>query len=249
MSRKKESCFKVFLVEEGYILAFTLITVLSLFSYFWANDYFVKQSGRKVLGTSSVRGVWINGGNTDEVESVRSNFDEYERVPTQELYFDDQGRVLFSNNDLSISGIFTMKEFINDDVWKNLYIGDLNLKISNRQWVFESVVWDREHTESVMTLFKTDDRYLIVLHPSVTLTGREKRFWVFEYVTDDGIIKPISFLKSEEERVFIESSYVEILEKDGDIFIKFEREDPALLGEKEFELYRYDDNLVYQKIK
>ncbi|MCK9415880.1 MAG: hypothetical protein PHG60_00720 [Candidatus Dojkabacteria bacterium] len=247
MSRREERSFKNFLVQEGYLLAFTLIAGLSLLSYFGANNYFARQNGMEVLGTSSVSGVWVQSGSYGKGGIERSYFDKYKKVPMQELYFDEKGEVAFFNENLSITAVLKIKEFINDDVWSNLYIGNLNLKINDKQWVFESVVWDKEGDSSLISLANIGEGYLIALHPSISLTGREKQFWVFEYLTADGVARPLSFVRDDEQRAFIDSTYAEFLDSNGTFLVKFERDDPSLIDRSEVALYKYGTDLEYFK--
>jgi hypothetical protein len=255
MSRKKENKFKSFLSSKGYYFVFTIICALCLFSYFLANDAFEKKQHKEVLGASAVRGVWVQGkqfNDCPESESLSvsgciksSFFDDYKELPMQRVFSDNQDRILFSNDVLFLSGIFTPQDFIDNEVWDNMYVGELNLRINNKQWVFEDVVWSREENTALVSLVEVDDGYLIVLHPSVTLSQRTKRFWVFKYSSNSDTVSQLYFTQSQSRKVFIESSDVSVLEKDSILYLVFERFDPSLFGSSEVIFYEFNSDLEY----
>lgn len=252
MSREKSKGFKDFLERDGYLFVFTFVCGIALLSYFFANKYILSNSEKNVLGTSTLRGMWVNVGTGIECPEMGgldvegciedSYFEDFSQIEGETVYFDDDGRVVYSNDEIFVSGIFYVNRGLDNDVWKNVYIGDLNLKINSRQWVFEDVVWNRAESPLV-DIIPTDTGYFIILYPSITLTSRSKQFWVFEYVLEDDIVKNLSFVDSDGDRAFIESTYVSVLEYEGDIYFKFERLDPSLMSNREVGLYRYDGDL------
>jgi hypothetical protein len=255
MSRKKENKFKSFLSSNGYYLVFTFICAFCLISYFVANDIFNQKQNTEVLGASVIPGVWVQGQRFEDCPEAEivdasgcirpSYFDDYKKFPVQKIFSDDQDRILFSNDVLFLSGIFTPQDFIDNEVWDNMYIGDLNLRINNKQWVFEDVVWSREENSALVSLVEVDDGYLIVLHPSVTLSQRNKHFWVFKYDLDSDNVSQLYFMEGDNRKVFIDSSEVSFFEKEGDNFFVFERFDPSLFGSSEVTLYEFNSDLEY----
>lgn len=256
MSRKKSKGLKTFLDQNGYFLIFTLVCALGLFSYFYASGHFSQNNRNQVLGSSSsIRGIWVKAETPKDCEGsdiinadaciTDEYFNDFERLPMVDIDIDSNGRVVFSNDHLFISGIFDMKEFINDEVWSNLQVGDLNLKINDRQWVFEDVVWSREDISSLLSVVKTESGYLIIMHPSVTLTGRGRQVWVFEYIAEDDKIEMVYF-DSDQKRVFVESTYAEVLKRGEDLLLKLVREDPALNGSREINIYEFNGDLSHR---
>jgi hypothetical protein len=256
MSREKNEGFKSFLEQNGYFLVLTVVCGLGLFSYFYASGHLQRGNQKQVLGsTSSIRGVWVKahsaqdckGSNLINADACITDeyFNEYEKLPIQKIDIDRHGRVVFSNDHLFISGIFDMREFVNDEIWSNLQIGSLNLKINNRQWVFEDVVSSREDINSLLSIAKTQEGYLIIMHPSVTLTGRGRQIWVFEYFTKDGSIEKVYF-DDGGRRAFVESTYAEVLKDGEELLLKLVREDPSLSGSKEVNLYEFDEVLTHR---
>jgi hypothetical protein len=254
MSRKGKRKISNFLVQYGYLFVFTLISAFALLSYFWANDYFIKSHSKEVLGSSSIRGLWVRADSDDscsEASIINASgcikddyFSDYEVLNSQKISLDGTGKFVFSNDYLFMSGIFYMKEFINNDVWSNLQIGDLSLKINDRQWVFEDVVWSKEDINSLMEIVRIDGNYLILLHPSVTLTGQNRQFWAFEYFMSSDTVSTV-FFDRDGKRSFVESTYGEILEKDSELYLKLERYDPSLMGSSEVVLYEFDKDFVF----
>jgi hypothetical protein len=254
MSRKKTEN-KNFLVQDGYLLVFVFVCIFGLISYFFINSKLPSQEEiREVLGTGSIKGVWVssNTNSCPEANLVNANgcitkdfFKEYESLDKQELFFDDQGKIVFSDDKIFVSGIFTVERVVDNELWPNLRVGDLNIKINDNQWVLEDVVWDRDDPQAVVSLVWIDSSYLVLFHPSVSLTGLSKQFWAFEYEDEESSIRSLSFLQKEGTLGFVDSSYVDVLKKDDTIFLKFERVDPALMGSREVVLYEYGENLEF----
>lgn len=247
MSRENKKELKDFLNRDGYLLVFTVVCALSLLSYFLANDSFQKGGeSTQVLGTSTVRGVWVKGP-TKPTCAESSCLNDYRKLDSKEVALDEYGRVVFSNDRIFVSGIFDRKKMIDSDVWEDVHIGDLNLKINNRQWVFENIVSNREDINSLISIVEVERGNLVVLHPSMTLSGLNKNFWVFEYLDGNDFVRPISFIEEGNRRAFVESTNISFLEKGNELFLKLERLDPALMGNTEIELYRYGDSLELVK--
>ncbi len=255
MSRKSKSKLQKFLEQKGYLFVFTLVAGVCLFSYFLANSNFVSKQETNVLGTSSIRGIWVKGVNNDcpEADLVdakgcidSSYFDEYTTLLSKDIALDRDGRLVFSNDSILISGIFDVKEVVDDEVWNNLFVGDLNLKINGRQWVFEGVVWDRQNSSAVVSVVDTNDGYLILLYPSVTLTGRTRQFWIFKYLMEDDRLERVYFDK-DGKRAFVEATDGEFLSKGDELFLRLDREDPVLLEGREVMLFEYGESLRFLK--
>jgi hypothetical protein len=253
MSRDRKKALKEFLQSDGYLLVFTAVCGLTLFSYFLANREFGQENQREVLGsTSALKGVWVNSGTGIECPEMRgldvegcitdSYFENFNEIEGESVNYDREGRVVYSNDEIFVSGIFEMESVLNNDVWKDVYLGNLNLKINSRQWVFEDVVWNKAE-ESVLDIIPTDTGYLVIFYPSITLTSRTKQFWVFEYSSDDDMVRNLSFVDSEGDRAYIESSYVSVLQYGEDTFLRFDRLDPSLMGNVEVGLYEYSGGL------
>jgi hypothetical protein len=255
MSRKDRNSFKNFLVRDGYLIIFSLICGVVLFSYFWANKSFESEDDYKVLGSSSIRGIWFKADSAKDCPGAdlvnadacvdSTYFDDFESFPTNSIDFDDRGRVLYSNDHLFISGIFDMQEYVDDEIWNNLEIGSLTLKINDRQWVFEDVVLNKEDINSLLEIVKTDSGYLIVLHPSVTLTGRGRHVWVFEYLSEEDSVKQLYFEESG-KKAFVEGTYTEIIKEEEGLILKIDWIDPALMGSREVNLYELTDVLLHK---
>jgi hypothetical protein len=259
MSREKENSFKNFLDQDGYLFVFTLVCAACLLSFFVASGYFEKENPDvQVLGTtsSSIKGVWFRGSDDkgcSEAESLEvdgciesSYFSKFTQLNAELVSFDEDGRVLFSNDQLFISGIFDIREYVDSDLWEGVYVGDLNLKINSRQWVFENMVWSRDDS-FLISIFKKDDGYFILLYPSVTLTNRSRNFWVFEYLEEGDTVEKLVFDFPDGRRAYIESTFGSVLEKDGDLFFMFERLDPSLGGNSEVDLFRFGSSLEFFK--
>ncbi len=252
MSRDRKKAFREFLQSDGYILVFTVVCALTLCSYFLANKEFETEDQREVLGSSALRGVWVNSGTGIGCPEMKgldvegcitdSYFENFNEVEEESVNYDREGRVVYSNDEIFISGIFEMKSVLNNDVWKDVYLGNLNLKINSRQWVFEDVVWNKAE-EPVLDIISTNNGYLVIFYPSITLTSRTKQFWVFEYISVDDIVKNLSFTDSEGDRAYIESSYVSVLQYGEDTFLRFDRLDPSLMGNVEVTLYEFNGGL------
>lgn len=183
-----------------------------------------------------MRGLDVEGCITD------SYFQDFNEIDSQSISYDRDGRVVFSNDEIFVSGIFERESVLNNDVWKDVYLGNLNLKINNRQWVFEDVVWNKGQ-EPVVDIMPSDKGYLVIFYPSITLTSRTKQFWVFEYISEDDIVKNLSFSDLEGDRAYIESSYASVLEYGEDTFLRFDRVDPSLMGNVEVALYELNGGL------
>jgi hypothetical protein len=255
MSRKKKSEFQNFLEQKGYFFVFTLVSAVCLFSYFFVNSNFAKNNEKNVLGTSSIRGIWVRGVDNGCPEArlidakgciSRSYFDDYEILSSEEIALDRDGRLVFSNDSLFVSGIFDVNEVIDDEVWDSLYVGDLNLRINNKQWVFQNVVWDKERSSSILSIVQIDSGYLVTFHPSVTLTGRTKQFWVFEYLAKEDRVDELYF-DMDGKRAFVEATFGSFISKNGGIFLRLDREDPVLLEGREVMLFEFDDSLRFIK--
>ena len=260
MSREKENSFKNFLDQDGYLFVFTLVCAVCLLSFFVSSGYFQKENPDvEVLGASStsIKGVWLSGGDNRDcpeadsldvdgcIESSYIN-NKFTQLTPEVVSFDKDGRVLFSNDKLFISGIFDIKEYVDSDLWDGLYVGDLNLKINSKQWVFESVVWSRDDS-SLISIFEKDDGYFILLYPSVTLTNRTRNFWVFEYLEEEDTVEKLFFDFSDGKRAYIESTFGSFLEKDDELYFMFERLDPSLGGNSEVDLFRFGSSLEFFK--
>jgi hypothetical protein len=107
-------------------------------------------------------------------------------------------------------------------------------------------VWDKESSSSILSIVQIDSGYLLVFHPSVTLTGRTKQFWVFEYVTEDDRVDRVYF-DMDCKRAFVEATLSSFISKDGGIFLRLDREDPVLLEGREVMLFEFDDSLRFMK--
>jgi hypothetical protein len=258
MSREKENSFKNFLDQDGYLFVFTLVCAVCLLSFFVASGYFEGNEDSQVLGTSSsIKGVWFKGADDKECPEassldvdgcIRSEYFNkgFTELNPERVSFDSDGRVSFSNEELFISGIFDIKEYVDSDLWKGVYVGDLNLKINNKQWVFENVVWSREDS-SLISIFKKDNGYFILFYPSVSLTNRSRNFWVFEYLEEGDTVEKLFFDFPDGKRAYIESTFGSILEKDSELFFKFERLDSSLGGNSEVDLFRFGSSLEFFK--
>jgi hypothetical protein len=240
MSRKKFSKVKDFLEQDGYLLVFTLICLVSLATYFLASKYLVGD-GKEVLDTTSVKGVWVSVDNSNGYID-QSYFNEYDEVNTQRLTMDDNGKIIFSNSDLFINGSFDTKEVLDTEMWDIAYIGDFTLKINERNWVFKDLVWKEGSSEYVLGVTKIDNGYLISFFPSVSLNILQKQLWVFEYSGSDDSVKQVFFKNSQGSTVFIDSTYLSVLKKDGDYFLRVDFVDPSLVGGREVLLYKYTSN-------
>lgn len=252
MSREKSKSFKSFLVRDGYLFVFTILCVLGLLSYFLASKEFSPELERTVLGTSALRGVWLTNSSGLECPEMAglgvdgciddTYFEDFNEIDAQTVNFDNEGRVVYSNDEIFVSGIFDVERTLNNDVWTDVYMGDLNLKINSRQWVFEDVVWNKAESP-ILDIVPSDTGYYVIFYPSITLTSRSKQFWVFEYVSEDDIVRSLSFKGTDGERAFIETTYVSVLKYGDDIYFKFERLDPSLMSNREVNLYRFDGDL------
>ncbi len=257
MSSKKSDRLRDFLDRDGYLYVFTLVCVVCLLSFFVASGYFEGSGAEsKVLGaSSSIRGVWFKGSDyrgCPEASSltvdgcIESSYfnNRFTELSPELLSYDGNGRALFSNDQLFISGVFDIKEYVDSDLWEGVYVGDLNLKINNRQWVFERVVWSSDDS-FLISVLKKEDGYFILLYPSVTLTNRSRNFWAFEYLEESDTVEKMTFDFPDGKRAYIESTFGSFLEKDGELFLKLERLDPSLEGNSEVELFRLGHNLEF----
>ena len=240
MSRKKFSKVKDFLEQNGYLLVFTLICLISLATYFLASKYLIGD-GKEVLDTTSVKGIWVSVDNSNSYID-QSYFNEYNEVNTQRLTMDKNGRIIFSNNDLFINGSFDITESLDGEMWDVAYVGDLTLKINERNWVFKDLVWKEGSSEYVLGVTEIDNGYLISFFPSVSLNTLQKQLWVFEYSGSDDSVKQIFFKDNQGSTVFIDSTYVSVLEKDGKYFLRIDLLDPSLVEGREVVLYKYSSN-------
>jgi hypothetical protein len=258
MSKKKNKAFNEFLVQDGYLIVFTLVSAITLFSYFYSTKLFSVEEDRNVLGSTALRGVWVDVGTGIECPEMRGldvdgcvtspYFDQFDNVNVESVSFNSEGKITYTNEDLYISGIFYTKKTLNNDVWRDVYIGDINFKINNRQWVYEDVVWNKAQSP-IVDIVTTDDGYIVIFYPSITLTSRTKHFWVFEYNVKDDLVRNLSFKDSDGDRSFLESSYVSVLNYEGDIFLRFDRVDPSLMGNKDVRLYRFNSDLeLYRSV-
>ncbi|MCD4811571.1 hypothetical protein K8R14_03135 [bacterium] len=258
-SKPKKKDYGEFINQNGYLFVFTIICGLGLLSYFVCSRYFEEIFIKRelyVLESSAVKGVWIDNAsircpNIEGLDVDRcveySYLDNFEILSTENILFDSNGRVLFSNDELFVSGIFDRRELLNQEIWPDVYIGDLNIKINHKQWVYEDVVLDMESKDPILSLFKTDDGYILLLSPSVSMVNRTKQFWVYKYVSKTEEISGMSFYKDGTPRVFFESGSVSFDAKGSDIFLLFERDDPALMGNIEVEIYRVGQNLSFEQ--
>lgn len=256
MSKEKENRFENFLESEGYLLVFTLVCAITLLTYFIANRNFSPQGERVVLGTSVLRGVWFSDDETvdcpgldiPEIDGcITDNYlEKFEVKNTNIFRLDDRGRFAFTDENFNMNASFNIKRKADEDIWEDVYIGDLNLKINKRNWVFEDVVWNRAG-EPIFEIYTSDSGYTIIFYPSITLTGLSKQFWVFEYYLDSNTVECIYFIEGEDTRAFVEASDVSIVEYEGDTYFMFKRLDPSLMGNTEISFYRFDDGLRLYK--
>ncbi|MCD4756276.1 hypothetical protein K8R20_01520 [bacterium] len=258
-SKPQRVTYKEFLNQNGYFLVFTLICGLGLLSYFFCNSHFEKIFGEReiyVLDSSAVKGVWIsnegigcpNIDNLDVERCVEDIYlDSFQALPTKDIQYDDNGRILFSNDELFISGVFDKREVLNQEIWPDVYIGDLNIKINHRQWVYEDVVFDMESDDPILSLLQTDDGYILLLSPSISMVNRTRQFWVYEYTSTTGDIKVMKIFEDSTPRVFLESSRASFREKNDHIYLLFERFDPALMGNIEVEIYMVGESLQFDQ--
>jgi hypothetical protein len=107
-------------------------------------------------------------------------------------------------------------------------------------------VWDKERSSSILSIVQVDSGYLVTFHPSVTLTGHMKQFWLFEYVTEDDRVDRVYF-DMDGKRAFVEATFGSFISKDGGIFLRLDREDPVLLEGREVMLFEFDDSLRFLK--
>ena len=251
MSREKKKWFKNFLEQDGYLLVFTLICLVCLVSYFLANR-FLLDSGQEVLDTTSVKGVWVStvGSNICPEASLvnasgcidESYFNEYTELNTQRVPIDDSGKVIFSNDDLFINGSFEITESIDSDMWDIGYIGDFTLKINERNWVFKDLVWKGGSREYVLGITKVDDGYLIPFFPSASLNTLQKQLWVLKYSSSTDSVEQVFFNDNHGSSVYVDATYVSVLENGDRIFLRVDLLDPSLVDSREVVLYEYVDN-------
>lgn len=251
MSRKMNGKVKSFLVQDGYLLVFTLICLICLIVYFFANK-FLMDTGEEVLDTTSVKGVWVSTVDSNTCPEAglvnasgcidESYFNEYTKLSTQRISLDDSGKIIFSNDDLFINGNFDITESVDSEVWDIVYIGDFSLKINERNWVFKDLVWKEGSSEYVLGVTKIDNGYLISFFPSASLNTLQRQLWVFEYSQSDDSVKQVFFKDSKGSTVFIDSTYVSVLERDSDYFLRVDLVDPSLVDSREVILYKYSSN-------
>lgn len=249
MSRKKENRYNNFLDQNGYLLVFTLVSIITLGAYFFASSNQKSNAELQVLGTSSVRGVWFNpGGRRICKEAERFNATDcitkddlgrYLKVSKKDYSLDSDGNLMFSNDVLFVNANFEKKRVVDSDVWDELYIGNIDLKINDRSWVFENVVWGKEFDNSLISLVDLGNTYLIVFYPSSSLTGLNRQFWVFEYSVEEDVLNTISFVKDNEDRAFLESTNLSIYEDDEGLFFVFESLDPSYGGNSLLDFYAF----------
>jgi len=258
-SKSKGRNLKEFLSQNGYLLVFTIMCGLGLLSYLVCNIYFEEIFNREktyVLNTSVVKGVWISSeelkcpeiDNLDIDRCVEASyFDRFQVLDTQQIRFDSNGRILFSNDEIFVSGIFDQSEQLNRDIWPNVYVGDLNIKINDRQWVYESVIWDIDSNDPLLEIFKTDTGYILLFSPSVSMVNRTKRFWVYEYNVKTEKIEGLSFYNDGNKRAFFESGKCIFVLKNEELYLLFERYDPILMGNTEVEIYNLTKDLYFDQ--
>jgi hypothetical protein len=256
MSRKKESGIKNFLDLNGYLLVFTSVSIITLCSYFLASSNQKSDGELQVLGTSSVRGVWFNTGGYSKCNQAKefdatdcitkSDLDKYLKVNKKEYSLDSEGNLMFSNDELFVNANFEKKRGVDSDVWNDLYIGNIDLKINDRSWVFENVVWGKEFDNSLVSIVNLEKSYLIIFHPSTSLTGLNRQFWVFEYRVEDDVLNTVSFVKDNEDRAFLESTDFSVYEDDDGLFFVFESLDPSYNGYSLLDFYSLNTDLQFE---
>jgi hypothetical protein len=260
MSKKKDNGdIKEFLQQNAYLFAFTFVCGLGLASYMIANEYFDQifvNDHTYVLNSASVKGVWVSksGISCPNIPNLNvdscvdsSYFDNYKTLNTTNSSFDDKGRLLFSTDTLFVSGMFEKREQLNKDIWPNVYIGDFNIKINGKQVVYQNVVWDTQSTDSILKVFKLDDGYIVVVSPWVSMVNRTKQFWVYRIYSNSDMVHTLKFVNDQSRRSLLESSEVSFNQKGENVYVFFSRQDPSLMGNSEVELYRLEDNLIYDQ--
>ena len=251
MSRKKKKLIRDFLEQDGYLLVFTLICLLSLVAYFLANKYLVDNGG-EILDTTSIKGVWVSTvGSNDCPEANLMNasgcidysyFKDYTELNTHRIAMDSNGRVVFANSDIFINGNFDINESIDSEMWDVGYVGDFTLKINERNWVFKDLVWKEGSNEYVLGVTGVDDGYLVSFFPSASLNTLLKQLWIFKYSESTDTVTQLFFYKDGGKGVFIDSTYVSFLEKGEKIFLRVDLLDPSLVDSREVVLYEYNED-------
>ena len=256
MSRKKQSGVKNFLDQEGYLLVFTFVSIITLGAYFLATSNQKSDGELKVLGTSSVRGVWFNSGGNRKCNQAKeynatdcitkNDLDNYLKVNKGEYSLDSEGNLMFSNDVIFVNANFEKKRGVDSDVWNDLFIGNIDLKINDRSWVFENVVWGKDFDNSLVSIVNLENSYFVVFHPSASLTGLNRQFWVFEYKVEDDVLNTVSFVKDNEDRAFLESTDFSVYENDNGLFFVFESLDPSYNGYSLLDFYSLNTDLQFQ---
>lgn len=260
MSPKEEKGnFKEFVNQNGYMFVFSLVCGFGLLSYILCSSYLqeiFRSRDAYVLNTSSVKGVWVSdvGIKCPNIKNLEvdmcvedSYFEDFNSREVLEIALDQKGRILFTNEEIFLSGFFDIKDFLNKDVWADIYLGDLNIKINEKQWVFKNIVWDKTSQDSLVSILETDTSYLLVISPSVSMVNRTKQFWIYEYNKKSETLSSRDFFNGATKRRFIESGEVSFALVEDEIYLLFERFDPALLGNSEIELYKWEGDLQYYK--
>ncbi len=255
MSRKKDNELKNFLDQNGYLLVFTLVSIITLGAYFLASSNQKSDGELQVLGTSSVRGVWFNPGGRRKCKEAEDfdaadcltteDLDQYLKVSKKDYSLDSDGNLMFSNDVLFVNANFEKKRVVDSDVWDELYIGNIDLKINDRSWIFENVVWGKEFDNAIISLVDLGDTYLIFFHPSTSLTGLNRQFWVFEYRVEGDVLNTKSFVKENEDRAFLESTTFSVYEDDEGLFFVFESLDPSYDGNSLLDFYSFNTDFEF----
>ena len=228
-----------------------MICLVCLVTYFLANRYLIGNE-QQVLDTTSVKGVWVStvGSNTCPESSLvdtsgcidESYFNEYRELDTYRISLDDSGKIIFSNDELFVNGSFEIKESIDSEIWDMGYIGDFTLKINERNWVFKDLVWKDGSNENILGITELNDGYLISFSPSVSLNTLFKQLWMFKYSKSTDSVEQFFFTEGDSKNVFIDSTYVSVLEESDRLFIRVDLLNPSLVGSREVILYEYVDN-------
>jgi hypothetical protein len=176
---------------------------------------------------------------------TKDDLDQYLKVSKKDYSLDSDGNLMFSNDVLFVNANFEKKRVVDSDVWDELYIGNIDLKINDRSWIFENVVWGKEFDNAIISLVDLGDTYLIFFHPSTSLTGLNRQFWVFEYRVEGDVLNTKSFVKENEDRAFLESTTFSVYEDDEGLFFVFESLDPSYDGNSLLDFYSFNTDFEF----
>lgn len=247
MSKENKFDLKSFLVQEGYLIVFAFICLFVFGAYFYFDLALDSNKEVEIVDTSAVRGVWIQGGsslecpkfdNFDYQNCVEGDFlERYREIEPIVIDIDSRGTIIFSNEDLLISGIFTKRSSLDSQS----YLGDLSIRINQRYFVYNDIVLNNYSTD-FLKIYPKSDGYLIVFMPPVNMTGLVRRVWLFEYSHDEELRK-LSFNYEDSLKSFVEISDILLLKRDNKFYIMNKIMDPSLMGNIFLEIFTYDDRI------